>query len=130
MTMGEIAAVQDGSPAAAAGIKPADQITRIDGGPVGDPMTIARPVESPCRQDRQVDDPAEGREGPDRRSVRLRQPVEEAPPFGFTRALAVSSLGIAYRFSTGRSRRCREAPLPRRGCSRVTPLSRRKSSSR
>ena len=40
MKMGEITAVQDGSPAAAAGIKPGDRITQIDGGPVGDPMRL------------------------------------------------------------------------------------------
>ncbi len=40
MKMGEITAIQDGSPAKAAGIKPGDRITQIDGGPAGDPMTL------------------------------------------------------------------------------------------
>jgi regulator of sigma E protease len=40
MTAGPIKAVQDDSPAAAAGIKPGDVITAIDGEPVGDPLSV------------------------------------------------------------------------------------------
>jgi regulator of sigma E protease len=40
MTMGKIAAVQDGSPAALAGIKAHDRILKIDGKPVDDPMLL------------------------------------------------------------------------------------------
>ncbi len=41
MGMGPIRAVQKESPATSAGIEPGDQITAIDGNPVGDPMTLA-----------------------------------------------------------------------------------------
>jgi len=40
MEMGEISAVQKGSPAARAGIRPGDLITKVDGQPPGDPMTL------------------------------------------------------------------------------------------
>ena len=40
MTAGPIKAVQDDSPAAAAGLKPGDMITGIDGEPVGDPLAL------------------------------------------------------------------------------------------
>jgi len=40
MSCGPIKAVQDGSPAAAAGLRPGDRITAIDGEPVGDPLTL------------------------------------------------------------------------------------------
>jgi regulator of sigma E protease len=40
MTAGPIKAVQDDSPAAAAGLKPGDMITAIDGEPVGDPLAL------------------------------------------------------------------------------------------
>jgi regulator of sigma E protease len=40
MTMGEIVAIQDGSPAAEAGVKPRDRIIKIDGRAVEDPMFL------------------------------------------------------------------------------------------
>ena len=40
MTAGPIKAVQDDSPAAAAGLKPGDLIVAIDGEPVGDPLAL------------------------------------------------------------------------------------------
>jgi len=40
MTAGPIKAVQDDSPAAAAGLEPGDAITAIDGEPVGDPLAV------------------------------------------------------------------------------------------
>ena len=40
MTAGPIKAVQDDSPAAAAGLKPGDMVTAIDGEPVGDPLVL------------------------------------------------------------------------------------------
>ncbi len=40
MTAGPIKAVQDGSPAAAAGIQPGDRLVSVDGGPVGDLLTL------------------------------------------------------------------------------------------
>ena len=52
MTMGQITAVQAGSPAAAAGIKPGDQIDKVDGRPAGDPMKLARSAAAPGREDR------------------------------------------------------------------------------
>ncbi|MEE8451099.1 MAG: site-2 protease family protein [Thermoguttaceae bacterium] len=40
MEMGEISAVQDGSPAAMAGVQPGDKIVSIDGESPGDPLTL------------------------------------------------------------------------------------------
>ncbi len=40
MELGEISAVQEGSPAVAAGIRPGEKIVKIDGRPPGDPMTL------------------------------------------------------------------------------------------
>ncbi len=40
MKMGEIAAIQADSPAAATGLLPGDVIRRVDGHPVADPMTL------------------------------------------------------------------------------------------
>ncbi len=40
MTMGDITAVRDGSPAAAAGIRPGDRLEAVDGQSPGDPMTL------------------------------------------------------------------------------------------
>ena len=40
MAPGAIQAVQDGSPAATAGMKPGDRLVSVDGAPVGDPFTL------------------------------------------------------------------------------------------
>ncbi len=40
MEMGDIAAVRNGSPAAAAGIRPGDRLAAVDNEPPGDPMTL------------------------------------------------------------------------------------------
>jgi len=40
MTMGKVTAIQRQSPAEAAGIAPGDTITKIDGQPIGDPLTL------------------------------------------------------------------------------------------
>ena len=51
MEMGPIAAVQDGSPAASAGIRAGDVIQKIDGKPVVDPMTLPHELNhAPGRQ--------------------------------------------------------------------------------
>lgn len=40
MEMGKIAAIQNGSPAEAAGIQPGDKLVAVDGEPVGDPLRL------------------------------------------------------------------------------------------
>ncbi|HLA84694.1 MAG TPA: PDZ domain-containing protein, partial [Thermoguttaceae bacterium] len=40
MEMGPVTAIQKGSPAALAGLKPGDRLTALDGSPVGDPLTL------------------------------------------------------------------------------------------
>jgi len=95
MTMGEIAAVQDGSPAALAGIKAHDRILKIDGKPVDDPMllpdqlrrrageTITLTVQ---RDGSPLDIPVALR-----RADWYEQPIRENNP------LSIPELGVAYR---------------------------------
>ena len=97
MKMGEITAIQAGSPAAAAGIKPGDRITQIDGGPVGDPMTLPDRLNRRAGKTVELTLERKGEKAPMDVSVRLRQPDRMlAPPTFATAPLAVSSLGVAY----------------------------------
>lgn len=103
MKMGPVTAVQQGSPAAAAGIQPGDEITQLDGAPVGDPirlpdrldrragervvLTIRRPSTKDHFENKSI-------------TVRLRQPVDLSLPLGVTGSFGVSSLGVAYSIVT------------------------------
>ncbi|MCE5267271.1 MAG: site-2 protease family protein [Planctomycetaceae bacterium] len=97
MKMGRITAIQDGSPAAAAGIKAGDKIVMVDGGAVGDPMSLPARLDHRAGQTVRLTIERKGEKSPTVVSVRLRQPIEIATPGGVSGSVAVSSLGVAYR---------------------------------
>ena len=97
MKMGEITAVQAGSPAAAAGIMAGDVIRKVDGNPVADPMTFPAQTGRRRRQDGGIDHPARGVEDADRRVGPRRRPMEASSSKTVDSPVGVESLGIAYR---------------------------------
>ncbi len=95
MKMGEVTAIQAGSPAMAAGILPGDLIRKVDGKPVADPMTLPGQLNEAAgktveltiqRQDKTLALP-----------IPARQPIEFSPPEIINSPLDLPSLGIAYR---------------------------------
>jgi regulator of sigma E protease len=54
MELGQVRALRNGSPAAAAGMLPHDQITRVDGQPPGDPFTLQLRMLRKARENQQV----------------------------------------------------------------------------
>ncbi len=96
MKMGAITAVQAKSPAKAAGIKPGDQITGIDGGPVGDPMSLPYRLDHQAGKTIEITLIRKGETKPVTLKVTLREPIEIPPAEHPNDQTAVSSLGIAY----------------------------------
>lgn len=97
MTMGPVAAVQEGSPAKEAGILPKDTLIEIDGEPAGDPMTLpsrlagraGRKISVSVRRPG-VKEPVEIKDIVLRAVPRIEEPLSEGNP------LSVSVLGLAY----------------------------------
>ncbi len=109
MEMGEIAAVQDGSPAAAAGIEPGDVIRRIDvdlptapgaaGNPEspGDPMTFPQRLRKYAGRRVKLFVERDGQEELQPIVVTLRSAPWLEPPVGDGSPMTAPVLGIAYR---------------------------------
>jgi regulator of sigma E protease len=92
MEFGPITAVQDGSPAAAAGLKAGDLLTEIDGAPIGDPMTLGERLVPHIGET--VHLTVEREKKPVQIDVTPRKPLEI--DFPMAEVMSVDSLGIAY----------------------------------
>ena len=95
MTMGAIAAVQEDSPAKKAGILAKDRLVKIDGEPVGDPMTLPTRLAKKAGETidvtvRRGDSEVEIKDISLRKVPRIETPFTEGNP------LSVSVLGAAY----------------------------------
>jgi regulator of sigma E protease len=97
MTMGEILAIQDGSPAATAGIKVHDRIVKVDGNPPGDPMTLPARLRPLAGQTVTLTIDREGLTAPLDFPVTLRRVDWIDQPQMKNNLLPVPELGIAYR---------------------------------
>jgi regulator of sigma E protease len=94
MTMGEITAVQDGSPAARAGIKAKDRILKIDGKPVDDPMLLAEQLRRRAGETITLTVQRDG--SPLDISVALRRVDWYEQPMMKNNPLSIPELGVAY----------------------------------
>ena len=95
MEMGPISAIQDGSPAAAAGIRSGDVLRTVDGAAVADPMTLPERFRGRAGQVVKLGIERPG-EGVKEVSLTLRPGAGFDDPMGEDCPLAISSLGIAY----------------------------------
>ena len=97
MTMGSIAAVQDDSPAKTAGIRPKDVLLKVDGKPVGDPMTLPARLAKRAGETISVTVRRPGVSEPvEIKDVVLRSVPRIENAFSEGNPLAVSVLGVAY----------------------------------
>lgn len=92
MEMGPITAIQIGSPAEAAGIKPGERL--LD---VGDPMTFADRVAKQAGKTIDLKLKTPDKKEPIVRAVQVRTPTELVPAVFRNSPVAVPALGIAYR---------------------------------
>jgi regulator of sigma E protease len=97
MTMGEIVAVQDGSPAAVAGIQTHDRVVKIDGKPVDDPMLLPDQLRRRGGETIVLTIDREGSPSPIDLSVMLRKADWYEQPQTENNPLSIPELGIAYR---------------------------------
>ena len=98
MGMGQITAVQENSPAAAAGIKPGDLISKIDGQAPGDPMTLPDRLRQLAPKTVKLTVQREKGKPPVELSATLRQPATFEVPIDDTNwPVTADALGIAYR---------------------------------
>jgi len=94
MKMGEITALQAGSPALAAGLRPGDLIVKVDGKPVGDPLRLPEQVKASGKT---VNLSIRRKEKNLVVAVRARPPAEFSPSDMPDSPVDVPSLGIACR---------------------------------
>ena len=96
MEMGPVVAVQDDSPAQTAGILPGDKLQSIDGGPPGDPMTLADRLRGRAGETVKVTVLRDEKEV-SFDDVRLRRADWFCSSITPDSAVSVPALGIAYR---------------------------------
>jgi regulator of sigma E protease len=102
MQMGPVTDIQEGSPAAAAGLQKDDFIKLIDGGPVGDPMTLAERLRQKAAAgetvvlsiERKSD---QGPPEPIEMAIKLRDPSWFESSGFSERPMSAPALGICYR---------------------------------
>lgn len=97
MKMGEITAVQVGSPAAAADIQPGDMIRKVNGNAVADPMTLPQQLDAAAGQTVELTIQREASKTPLVVPVRAREPLGFLASEIISSPVGVPSLGIAYR---------------------------------
>jgi regulator of sigma E protease len=95
MEMSPIVAVQDGSPAAKAGLKVNDRLLAIDGEPTGDPLTLADRLATRAEEKSNVTLSVERGDKKLELTADLRQ-VEWLEQAGPTGRVSAPALGIAY----------------------------------
>ncbi len=95
MEMSPIVAVQDGSPAAQAGLKVNDRLEAIDGEPAGDPTTLSDRLAARADEKKNVTLTVKRGEKTVALSAELR-PVEWLEQAGPTGRVSAPALGIAY----------------------------------
>jgi regulator of sigma E protease len=100
MTMGKITAIQKDSPADKAGIKVGDVISQVNGGPVGDPMTLPDRLRRLVGQSVEVEVAREGKQAGSKES-RLLTVVPQVPTSTVGQVqdaapMSSEELGIAY----------------------------------
>jgi len=115
LEMGSISAVQDNSPAAAAGLRPGDLIQRIDGSPAGDPMTLPERLGGRAGETVTVSIQREGHEGLVEVRVTLRQTDRFNPPMDRDNALSLPALGVAYHVLNRVQETVQESPARQAG---------------
>jgi len=96
MAMGEISAVQAGSPAAAAGIQPGDKIVKIDDQPPLDPMTLPDRFRHREGETTTLTLSREAEKEPIEVAVRLRRADWYETPLDANSPMTWPALGIAY----------------------------------
>lgn len=98
MEMGPIVAVQDDSPAAKAGVQADDVLVKIDGEPVGDPMTLADRLRKRAASGKTAVSLVVLRDGePKTLQTELRLPDWYETPFRERSPVSVPALGIAFK---------------------------------
>ena len=96
MEMGEISAVQVGSPAAMAGVQPGDKIAFIDGSPPGDPLTLPDRLRRRAGEVITLTIIREAEADPIPLKVKLRPADRYDIPLDENSPVTVSAMGIAY----------------------------------
>jgi regulator of sigma E protease len=92
MTAGPIKAVQEGSPAAAAGLRPGDRILAVAGAPAGDPLTLDDRLRAAAGRTVRIDVDRGG----ERIAVELEpRPVTWIEPAVLSRLASVPAIGVA-----------------------------------
>lgn len=99
MKMGPVTAVQEDSPAAQAGIEPGDQLSLLDGEPIGDPLTWPDRLADLRGETVTLTVDRPGEDGPLELEVTLRDDVSgewPSPALAEGLPVSVSELGVAY----------------------------------
>ncbi|MEN6405953.1 MAG: site-2 protease family protein [Thermoguttaceae bacterium] len=94
LTMGDVTAVQPGSPAAKAGIQPGDRLEQVDGRPIDDPMRL--PDQLNAQAGKTVRLTLDRKGSPVVVSAALCEPSGSMPPQTIDAPVGVESLGLAY----------------------------------
>ena len=92
MVIGEVTAIQNGSPAKTAGILPGDQLQD----PAGDPMALPSWLRQRAGETVKLTLRREDSKSPIVVPVSLREPIDYAAPMMLSSPVASSSLGVAY----------------------------------
>jgi regulator of sigma E protease len=91
-----VTAIQNDSPAAAAGFKVGDRITKIDGQPAGDPLTLPERLRRREGETATIAVAREGSKDPVETQVKLRKAWWTEAPLSERSPMSIPALGLAY----------------------------------